>query len=424
MITAILISIFTVPLQSNLPDTLTLKYCHERIKNHYPLAQKNDLQDEITDLNIKIAGTAAYPQLNFEAQATYQSEVTEIPISANAPFVAPGLSKDQYKATLDISQSIYDGGAVGIQKELERIQGEQQKESTQIELHQIKEQVNQVFFGILLAQEQKKVISRLTKNLKAQIKEISSKVDHGAVLPSQKYILEAELFKTHQDSVDIISNIQSGFEVLSQLIGEKVTPETELKVPEAEAVFSDSLLRHRPEFDLFDSNRRALGYQKELARTNKIPSVSAFGTAAYGRPGLNVFDDDLHGYYIVGLRLQWNFWGARNSGTQQQVYDRQQKIISEEERAFERQLKSSLSKIREQIESLEDQLQRDREIVKLREKVVAEKSSQMENGSATATEYITELIKTTQAKLTMEMHQIKLNQTKVEYQTAAGLTEK
>ena len=421
MITAILISIFTVAIQPEPPDTLTLEYCHDRIENHYPLAQRMELQDQITELNKKIANTAAYPQLNFGAQATYQSEVTELPISANAPFSALELSKDQYKATVDISQTIYNGGAVSIQKQLEEARGNQQKRAIKVELHQIKKQVNQVYFGILLAQKQLQIVSTLTKNLKAQISEVSSKVNHGVLLPSQKHILEAELLKARQDSLEIQSNIASGYQVLSQLIGEEVSPEVELEIPETKVAFHDSLIRHRPEFDLFESNRQALDYHKELAQTKKWPSLSAFGTGAYGRPGFNVFEDDLHPYYIVGLRLQWNFWEAQNAPTQKRVYNLQKKNISEKEHAFERQLRSSLSKIREQIGALEEQLRRDREIVDLREKVVAEKSSQMKNGTATATEYITELSKTTQAKLSMMMRQIQLEQAKIEYQTTLGI---
>ncbi len=419
MIVTTLLSIL-LSLQPAVPDTLTLEYCYSRIENHYPLSQKIELQQDITDLNKKIANTASYPQLNFGAQATYQSEVTELQFPAGGEFTGPKLSKDQYKATGDISQNIFNGGRVEIQKDLVEVQGRQQQQSTKIELRQITEQVNQAFFGILLAQQQVQVVSTLTKNLKSQISDVESKVRNGALLPSQQYILEAELVKARQDSVDIASNIRSGYRVLSQLIGQEVTSKTTLKDPNVEPILTDSLPHYRPEFDLFESHRRALDHQKELAQTNIWPSLSAFGTVAYGRPGFNVFDDNLHGYYIVGLRLKWNFWNARNSGFQRQIYNLQEKSVIEEERAFERQLRSRLSKIHEQINSLENQLQRDREIIDLRKKVVAEKSSQMKNGAATATEYITELTKATQAELSMMMRQIKLKQAKTEYQLTLG----
>ena len=425
MSTAFLLVIFSlVNFQPNPQDTLTLEYCHMQIEENYPIANKIDLQDDITALNKKIAGTALYPQVSFSTTATYQSEVTKIQFSTTGQFSPPSLSKDQYKATVDVSQTIFNGGAVNIRKKLEEAQGNTQNNVTKVELRKVKEQVKQVYFGILLAQQQLQVISTLMKNLKAQIREVSSKVDHGALLPSQQYILEAELINVQQDSSEIQTNISSGYRVLSQLIGEEITTDTQLEIPEIEMPIKEKMSRLRSEFDLFDSNRQALDYQEELAQSQKFPSLSAFGTAAYGRPGFDVFNDDLHTYYMVGVKLKWNFWNARNAAKKQQLYQLKQKSITEEERAFKRQLSAGLNKIREQIMMLEEKMKRDQEIIALREKVVAEKSSQMKNGSVTATEYITELSKATQARLSKMIHQTKLAQTKVEYKIAAGITNK
>jgi outer membrane protein TolC len=424
MLATVIFSIFFAGLQPEVPDTLTLEYCYSRVENHYPLARKIELQDEITDLNKKIVNTASYPQLNFGAAATYQSEVTDLPFPAGGQFIAPELSKDQYKITMDVSQSIYNGGAVDIKKNLEEIRGEQQQQTTKVLLHQLKEQINQVYFGILLARQQLKIVETLMESLRSQLKSVRSSVKNGALLPSQQYILEAELIKSQQDSADIQSNIRSGYGVLSQLIGEEISPDISLEVPDHafDSQVQDSLVYVRPEFDLYESNRKVLDYQKGLSRANKLPSLSAFGTAAYGRPGFNVFEDDPHPYYIVGLRLQWNFWESRNAATRQQAYNLQQKSITEEERAFKRQLKASLSKIEERIQSLEDQIARDEEILKLREKAVAEVSSQMKNGTATATEYISELNKAIQARLSMLMNKTKLSRAKIDYQTTLGIS--
>lgn len=423
MLAAIVFSILLGSMQPAPPDTLTLEYCHSKVENDYPVARKIDLQQEIADLNKKIASTGSYPQLDFGISATYQSEVTEFQFPAGGQFSGPDLSKDQYKATMDVSQAIYNGGAVDIRKKLTEIRGQQQQQSTRIQLHQIKEQVNEVYFGILLAQQQLQIIESMLESLRAQLESVKSKVQNGALLPAQQHILKAELIKTKQDSIDISSNVQAGYEVLSKLVGEQLRPVIPLQTPDRPVPLrQDSLVRLRPEFELFESNRRALENQKDLAQAKKLPSFSAFGTAAYGRPGFNVFENDLHPYYIVGLRLQWNFWDAQNAGTRQKIYNLQQKNIRQEKRAFERQLKASLSKIKQRIQSLQEQIDRDRQIIDLRQQVVESVSSQMKNGTATATEYITELSKATQARLSMRMHKIRLAQAKVDYQTTLGFS--
>ena len=421
MIAAVIFSVL-IGLQPEVPDSLTLEYCYDRIENHYPLAQKAKLQNKITELNQRIAGRAAYPQVDVGATATYQSEVTDLPFPSGGQFSPPNLSKDQYKVTMDVSQTIYNGEAVSIRKRLEGIKGIQEKQSIEIQLHDLKEQLNQVYFGILLAQKQLQTVETLSESLRSQIEEVKSKVRNGVLLPSQQYILEAELIKTKQDSSEIQANIQSGYKVLGQLIGQEITTSTKLTSPSHDVQFSKSFEELRPEFQLFETNRRALDLQQELAQSQKTPSLSAFGTVAYGRPGFNVFENDLHPYYIVGLKVQWNLWGAQNAGTQQQIYDLQQQEISQEERAFERQLKGLLGKVQERIESLQDQITRDQEIIDLRNKVVSEKSSQLKNGTVTATEYVTELHKATQARLAMLLRKTNLAQAQTEYNIILGRT--
>ncbi|NGP77185.1 TolC family protein [Balneolaceae bacterium YR4-1] len=403
-------------------DTLTLDYCYSRLENHYPIAEKLKLQNEITTLNKKIAHTGYYPQLNVGAKVTYQSEVTEFQVAGGAQPIGPDLSKDHYEVTLDVIQPIYNGGVVGIKKNLEEAKGEQEINSIRVQMHQLKNQVNSVYYGIMLAHNQSEILQSVSESLRAQIENINAKVENGVLLPSQRYILEAELIKIKQDSIEIDANIEAGYEILGQLIGEELTGRRSLAVPEVNSLdLADEILtRMRPEFKLFDSNRRYLSYQKELARTGLLPSLSAFGTAAYGRPGFNVFENDLHEYYIIGLKLNWNFWAAKNAGTRKEVIRLRQKSVNEEERAFERQLKASLSKIEEEIASLKRKIQEDQQIVDLRQKVVKTVESQLENGTATATEYITELNKKTQAELSMKMHKTRLSQARVEYETMLG----
>jgi len=423
IITAIITILFGI-FQPVTPDTLTLDYCHSRVENEYPLARTIDFEQQIAELNKKIVNTSSYPQLNFGITATYQSEVAELQFPAGGQFSGPELSKDQYKANMEISQSLYNGGAVGIQKKLAIVNGERKQESARVQLQKIKEQVNEVYFGILLAQQQLQIIGTMLESLRAQIKDVRSKVKNGVLLADQQHILEAELVKTQQDSLEINANIRSGYEVLGELIGEQLTAKTPLTFPESEVnyIHQDSLAKLRPEFRLFEANRTALDYQRELAGTNKWPSLSAFGTAAYGRPGFNVFENDLHPYYILGIQLKWNLLGAENADTRQKVYNLKQKNIREEERAFERQLRGILSKIEQDIYSLQDKIQQDRKILDLRQKVVASVSSQMKNGTATATEYVIELNKATQARLSMQLNKTKLTRAKVNYRTKLGFS--
>jgi outer membrane protein TolC len=322
---------------------------------------------------------------------------------------------------VDVSQTIFNGGAVGMRKELERARGRQEVHSTEVELHQIRSQIDQVFFGILLSQQQSKTVSLLINDLQEQLSAVQSRVENGVLLPSQQYILEAELIKARQDSVESRSNTIAGYQVLGELIGDQIPVGTELKLPEANMSYH-SLQPQRPEYEQFDSRERTIEQQKKLTETKKWPVLSAFGTAAYGRPGLNFLNDSFHDYYVVGLKLKWNFWASQNAGREQQTLTIQQQKVEQNRQSFTRQLNASLDRTGERITAVKENIERGKEAIVLREKIVEESASQLKNGVITATEYITELRRANQARLSLYLNRVRLAQAQTDYLTTLGWT--
>ena len=410
--------IFTFAQSVSPADSISLNYCYEQAKENYPVAKNMALQQQIADLNIRIVNTGNYPQVSLNGKASYQSEVTEFGLPGGGG--PPAVSKDQFEASLQVNQNIYNGGATGIRKSLEKEKGLQEVLSTKAELYQIRNQIDQVYFGILLSQKQKQAAELLITDLQERLNSVRSKVENGILLRSQQLILEAELIKARQDSASVMSNIKTGYSVLGTIIGEEISVSTNLMLPdlaqEAEMPEPD-----RPELALFESSLRSIEQQKKLAQSKKVPGVSAFGTAAYGRPGLNFLNDDFHDYYIVGLRLRWNFMDFLNSDEEVKALNIRQKTVKHQEASFTLQLEAQLSKIHERIRVLEENISRDKEIITIREEVVTESANQLENGVITATEYITELTNANRARLSLFTNQIKLIQARAEYRTAMGL---
>jgi outer membrane protein TolC len=398
-------------------DTISLQYCYQQAYEEYPKAKNIELQEKITELNVRIANTGYYPDVSLNGQASYQSEVTKFNLpGGDGPH---GISKDQYEASVDVIQRIFNGGAVGIRKELEQSKGQQEIDATKVELHQIRSQVDQVYFGILLSQQQSKTIKLLISNLEEQLLTVRSKVENGTLLSSQQHILEAELIKVRQDSVESRSNIRAGYQVLGELIGEEVSMDIKLQLPK-EKVDYQSLQPQRAEYELFKSREKIIEQQKKLAATQKWPALSAFGTAAYGRPGLNFLNDDFHDYYIVGLKVRWNFWASQNAERQQQILNIQQQKVEQDRRSFSRQLNASLDRIQERIAGIKENIVRDKKAIVLRKKIVEESASQLNNGGITATEYVTELNQANQARLSLYINQVRLAQAQTDYLTTLG----
>ena len=412
----IVLSLFLGVAQAQLPKTLSLEYCYQQVEEAYPIARKLELQQKITETNIRLKQTNMYPEFNIGGSVSYQSEVVE------APFAGPGFpefSKDHYMLSVDVTQPLYDAGRTSKLKTLEENNGVAAQAGYEADLWKIRSQVDQVYFGILLMQKQEETIDLLLKDLNEQLELVNTRVANGVLLPSNALVLKAELIKVRQQKAEVSSNIESGYAVLSELIGENISSEQELMIPEeVEPELSEELMR--PEYDAFDARHELLDSQFELTSSDKLPVVSAFAKTAYGRPGFDAFDDDLHFFWIVGVRANWSFRNWRNSDQKGQVIRLQQDQLAADKDAFTRQLNASLQQTRSAISSLESQIVMDEEVLLLREQIVEEKQTQLDQGVITSTEFVTELNAEARARLNLELHKIQLVQANYEYLTKQG----
>jgi len=405
-------------LQDAYTDSLSLEYCYNRIEQTYPLVDQLKMEEQISELNRRVIRTGNLPQLTVTGQVSYQSEIPEVDIPIpNAQSVT--MSKDQYSVSLDIAQKIFDGGRIRKREDIADAQSRENRSETEIDLFVVRQQLNRVYFSILLSKRQMKNNNTLIEDLTEQLKKVRSQVENGVLLPGQKFILEAELLRIRQDSTTIMANIRAGYDMLGELISEEVPADRELVLPGIN-LSEYTVSKKRPEYRLFDSKRTTIERMKEMEQTHIFPTLSAFGTTAWANPGLNIFDDSFNVHYLVGMRLQWNFWNAVNTGDNKAVLKIRQSKIEREEESFTRQMRTELDKIKRTIESLEMNLEKDREIISLRKRVVEEQASKLENGVITSTEYITELNNLSRARLTLMLRQVQLSQQKIDYITTLG----
>jgi len=415
---AILVFQSSVNAQNTSVDTLTLAYCHNQIDETYPLVQDFELHKKIAELNKKIIRTGNLPQFNVDASVSYQTEMPEvdIPFQGAAPVT---VSKDQYSLGVDITQNIYNGGRVEKQQNIEDAREQEQNAMVRVDLHQVKQQINKVYFSILLSKQQMENNNILIEDLEKQLEEIRSKIEHGILLPSQRYIIEAELLKMQQDSVAIASTIQAGYEILAELINQVLSSQPPLKIPDIQ-LGKYRMAEFRPEYQLFENQRSLLERKLELEKINKLPTISAFGSAAYANPGLDIFDESFDPHLLFGVSLKWDFWKAFNTDRTKTVIRYQQQQIDTQEDAFTKQLRTELDDISNEIEATEENISRDQKIIDLHNKVVKEQSSRLKNGVITSTEYITELNKLSRARVALLLRRVQLAQQKIDYITKIG----
>lgn len=400
-------------------DTLDLKTCYEIADVNYPVKNQSVFYSEIAEKKIDNIGINYLPKITLKGQATYQSDVTRLDIE-NPFFIVPEVGKDMYKLTVDVNQLIYDGGNTSTLKNVERSQLLVEKQKVEVELFTLKQRINDLYFNVLILQEKIKSNILLQSDIKNKMKEIESKIRNGALPAGNIYILEAQLLQVEQELLSIENDKNGAIAMLSELLGKEISYDDYFKIPDSPEKDIEKTDSRRPEYKLFDLQKDHFKNYSTLAGIKNMPRVSVFGQAGYGKPGLNMLEDKFKLFGLIGLSVQWSPLDWNSSNIDKQIYEINRNIIETQKETFDRNLKVSLEKYYSDIKKYEDMLIKDDEIISKRKDIVALTSSQLDNGTITATPYLTELTNLNQSVLMKQMHQLQLIQSKINLITAKG----
>ena len=415
-----LLVILCVFLFSNLllaQGTISLETCYQKAIENYPLTRQKELNDASKQANLQRIDKDNLPQLNLNSQVHYQSDVTKIPIQG-----LPGveqLSKDWYKFNLDLNQNIYSGGMTSRQKAIAEADYAINQQSLQVELFKLKNRINQLFFSIIILEQNLKILETHQNTIHDKLSNLEAGQKNGIVLTSNVDILRAELIQLEQSMDEVKISRQASLSMLSEYTGLDLSVESQLEVPGVE-IETTSITNNRPELSLFSLQQEKIKASENLIGAKNLPHVSAFGQLGYGRPGFDMLENTFTDYYIVGARLNWHFYDWNRSKKEKEVLAIQSDLLETQKETFQLQVNIDLKNKRAKIQKLEHLLKRDQEIIQLRQNIVKSVSAQLDNGIITSTDYVTQLNAESKARLDLEVHRIELIQAKVDYRATLG----
>jgi len=409
--------ILFVSLGAYAQEELTLDKCYELVNINYPLAKQKAMLTQKNELELSVINKGKLPTVDFSAQASYQSDVTEVPINSPLVNIEPP-NNDQYKATLTVNQLIYGGGVVNSAAEVKSNELKTQQKQLEVSLYQLKKQVNQLYFSILLMQEKRAVLDANKKKLDAKLIEVRSAIKYGAALASSDNILEAELLKVDQLIIEIDQNKKTLMATLSQLIGQEISNSAALANPEISATISNDL--SRPEMELFELQKQQILSSEQLLSKNKGPKLFGFANGGIGNPGLNFLDNSFQPFYMVGLKFNWNILDWNTTKKQRMAMLVNKDIIDNQKEVFKFNTNIELTQQQSEMEKINAFIASDKTIIELRKKILKSADAQLKNGVITSSAYITEVTNLYEAENNLKTHEIQLLLAKANYNTTQG----
>lgn len=392
--------------------TLSLDSCLQMAKRNYPLIKQNQLIEENGKNNVKTDNKNWLPKASFISKATYQSEVVE--------FNGLSFPNDSYLTAIDLEQTLFDGGQIHQQKKLDRLNCQNELLKNEVELYKLIDRVNQLYSNILLMRENIKTLNVYKDDITNKKTILSSSLNNGMILQSNMDALEAEELKTEQSIVEATENLKALYISLGMFINKTVDDNTALSTdPVMNASAGQEI--SRPELKLFDAQKSILDVRHKLNNKAAMPRIALSGEGAYGRPGPNFLNQDLRFFGQASISLKWNIGSLYNLSNEKQNIEISKKMVDVQKEVFEFNLKSTLATQTAQINSLKDIIAKDKLIIEKRHNIKETAAKQLENGSITSTDYLTELNAEMQATLNQKVHEIKLMNAITNYNSTKGI---
>lgn len=390
----------------------TLEECQLAAEKNYPMIKQYDLISQTTQLTVRNIQKGWLPQIAIAAQATYQSDVTSWPESMKGTFQQlgvnmKGLSKDQYKVGIDLQQTIYDGGTISSLRSVARQEEKVQKAQVETNLYQVRKRVNEIYFSLLLLNEQIKLNDDVKALLLSSEKKLASMLKGGTIATSDFENIKAERLSVEQQNESLKSQQQMLQHLLSTFCGIKVS---NVQKP---APFETTISTNkRPEILLFD-NQLQLSSVKEKALNSQVrPKLGIFAQGFYGYPGLNMFEDMMNRKWslngMVGVKLSWNV-GALYSLKNDKAKLRLQREMTENAREiflFNNQLEEIQQN--ENIKRYHTMKQTDDEIIMLRTNIRKAAESKLSHGIIDINNLLREINNENAAKIQQTIHDIEM----------------
>lgn len=390
---------------------LTLEDCQRMAQDNYPLVRRYGLIEQARTYDLANAAKGYLPQVSLSGKATYQSETTELPF--DIPGIGHiGLPKDQYQVAVEVQQTLWDGGLIRSRKRQTAAASAVDTERQQVDMYAVIERINQLFFGVLMLDEQLCQNGLLQDDLQLTYDKVSAYISNGVANQSDLDAVRVELLNVRQQRVELEASRMAYIQMLGAFIGKELSEGVSLKRPVLSAVdeWGKGLLPEvaRPELRWFAAQSRQLDVQESTLKTGYLPRLGVFIQGAYGNPGLNMLKDNFGAWYMAGIRLSWNFGSLYTLKNDRRNLSVRRKTVEMSRDVF--LFNTHLEAIQHdaQVAYLRKQMSDDDEIIRLRGNIRRATEAKVKNGTESVTDLLAEINRENLARRTKVQHEVQL----------------
>jgi outer membrane protein TolC len=391
-------------------QSLSIDSCYTLAVKNYPLIKQYGLIEKTKEYTLSNAGKAYLPQVSLTAIEGY--------IFGGFPGTSEG-GNFKFIGLAQVNQTIWDGGATKTQKNIINASAETDIASVDVQLHDLQSRVNQLYFGILLIDEQLKQLQIQDTILGNNLNRIKLLNENGLAYTTDVDEIKVEQLKLDQQRTEFNYTRTGYLTMLSLLIGVRISEQTTLQKPLISNQLADMQIL-RPELSLYKSQRNLVNAQAGMQRVNLMPKIGLLGAGVLLAPGISLGASKLSTIGVAGLSASWNISALYKNGNEKKLTEQQLNKINVQEETFLFNTNLQLSQVSANIDKQKAILGEDDEIVSLRQTIRQGYQIKYYSGAGPLIDLLNATQKESDARAQKALHEMQLLMTLYDYKTISG----
>lgn len=380
---------------------LSLNEARSMARDNYPAIRQYRMIEQSRDFTLDNVMKGWLPQVSISAGAYGFTDI----LKSDQRMEQMGMDMNNFmaNASVMIKQSLYDGGQIAARKKVVWAESQVQKQQLDVSMYAINEQVDQLFFSILLLDEQLEQNALLQKDLATSEQTIRSMMTGGIANETDLDAILVERLKAEQQNESLLASRQTYLRMLGVFVGKDLTAAAETLEKPAQGYVRANV--NRPELKYYASQNLLLDAQRKQLNTQLRPTVGIFGM---GMVHSKMSDMLNNGMMMAGVSVSWNIGALytrkndiRKIEVQRQINDSQREVFLFNNRLQNEEADGAIASLKRQIE-------KDEEIVRLRENIRGKSDRKVELGTKSVNELVSDINAVSLARAQKAMHEIQL----------------
>jgi len=387
---------------------INLTQCLQAAEDNYAASPNQEIFEQIQNINARSLHSKWYPQFNLSANYTGKSESTEINLGT-LPFEVsfPEQEKTSYEIALNLQQVLYDGGTISRNLKLSDLRTESSILEVKAGMLQRKAQVTSLYYMMLLAQRQQKILALHKEDLAGELRKVEAGISAGIIDKTSSLLIQDQLWQLADETFKINYLYEECQQKLSKLTAIEFTLEDSLENYDSELYIPTGIIR--PELEILDKKQEMELAQTSLAGSGILPQVSASAAYAWGNPGYDIFSDEAHTYYRVGVYFNWQLWDWQSNQRSRKLHSLRAEAIENNRSVQQQAIELALIEKDSEIERLRETLKIQSERRDLLTRITASYEAKLEEGIISCDDYLQQFNKQKEIELQQSASELEIS---------------